>query len=68
MLPTVKPGGGGVMVWGCFAGDTVEDVFKTEGSLNQHDYHSILQPHAIPSDLCLVDHHLFFFLKIFTLC
>ena len=44
----------GVMVWGCFAGDTVGDLFKIEGTLNQHGYHSILQRHAIPSGLCLV--------------
>ena len=25
VVPTVKHGGGGVMVWGCFAGDTVGD-------------------------------------------
>ena len=54
MVPTVKHGGGGVMVWGCFAGDTVGDLFKIEGTLNQHDYHSILQRHAIPSGLRLV--------------
>jgi hypothetical protein len=33
-------------VWGCFAGDTDDtacDVFKIEGTLNQHGYHSILQ-------------------------
>ena len=45
---------GGVMVWGCFAGDTVGDLFKIEGILNQHGYHSILQRHAIPSGLRLV--------------
>jgi hypothetical protein len=28
------------MVWGCFAGDTVCDVFRIQGTLNQHDYHS----------------------------
>lgn len=36
LVPTVKHGGGGVMVWGCFAGDTVGDLFKIEGILNQH--------------------------------
>ena len=25
VVPTVKHGGGGVIVWGCFAGDTVSD-------------------------------------------
>ncbi|CAJ0928226.1 unnamed protein product [Ranitomeya imitator] len=54
LIPTVKHGGGGVMVWGCFAGDTVGDLFKIEGILNQHGYHSILQRHAIPSGLRLV--------------
>uniref|UniRef100_A0A096LRP3 Transposase IS30-like HTH domain-containing protein n=1 Tax=Poecilia formosa TaxID=48698 RepID=A0A096LRP3_POEFO len=41
-------------VWGGFAGDTVGDLFKFEGILNQHGYHSILQLHAIPSGLRLV--------------
>ena len=43
VVPTVKHGGGGVMVWGCFANDTVSDLFAIQGTLNQHDYHSILQ-------------------------
>ena len=54
MVPTVKHGGGGVMVWGWFAGDTVGDLFKIEDTLNQHGYHSILQRRAIPSGLRLV--------------
>src|SRR4029434_2235125 len=54
VVPTVKHGGGGVMVWGCFAGDTVGDLLKIQGLLNQHGYHSILQRHAIPSGLRLV--------------
>ena len=53
MVPTVKHGGG-VMVWGGFAGDTVGDLFKIEATLNQHGYHSILLQHAIPSGLRLV--------------
>ena len=39
VVPTVKHWGGGVMVWGCFAGD----LFRIQGALNQHGYHSILQ-------------------------
>ena len=54
LVPTVKHGGGGVMVWGCFAGDTFGDLFKIEGILNQRGYHSILQRHALPSDLRIV--------------
>uniref|UniRef100_A0A8B9HBQ6 Transposase Tc1-like domain-containing protein n=1 Tax=Astyanax mexicanus TaxID=7994 RepID=A0A8B9HBQ6_ASTMX len=58
LVPTVKHGGGGaVMVWRCFAGETVGDLFKIEGTLNQHGYYSILQRHASPSGL---DDHLFF--------
>ena len=28
---TMEHGGGGVMVWGCFAGDTLGDLFKIQG-------------------------------------
>ncbi len=54
VVPTVKHEGGGVMVWGCFAGDTVDDLFKIQGTLNQHGYHTILQRHAITPGLHLV--------------
>ena len=54
VFPTVKHGEGGVMVLGCFAGDTVCDLFRIQGTLNQHGYHSILQRYAIPSGLGLV--------------
>ena len=42
------------MVSGCFAGDTVSDLFRIQGTLNQYGYHSILQRYAIPSGLHLV--------------
>ncbi|MBN3285256.1 TC1A transposase, partial [Polyodon spathula] len=54
VVPTVKHGGGSVMVWGCFAGDRVGDLYQVHGKLNQHGCHSILQRHAIPSRLRLV--------------
>ena len=54
LVPTVKHGGGGMMVWGCFAGDNFSDLFSIQGILHQHGYHSILQQYAIPSGLRLV--------------
>ena len=42
------------VVWWCFAGDTVCDLFRIQGTLNQHGYHSVLQWYTIPSGLCLV--------------
>jgi hypothetical protein len=38
-----------VLVSGCFAGDIVSDLFRIQGTLNQHGYHNILQRYAIPS-------------------
>ena len=54
MVCNVKHGGEGVMVWGCFAGDTVCDLFRIPGTLNQHGYHSILHQYSITSGLRLV--------------
>ena len=54
VVSIMKHGGGGVMMWGCFAGDTVCDLFRIQGTLKQHGYHSILQQYAIPSGLRLV--------------
>ena len=54
VVPTMKHGGRVVMVWGCFAGGIVGDLFRIQGTLNQHGYHSILQRYDIPSGLRLV--------------
>ena len=54
MVPPVQHGGGGVMVWGSFAGDTICDLFRIQGTLNQHGYHNFLQQYTIPSGLRLV--------------
>ena len=51
---TVKHGGGSMMVWGCFAGSRVGDLYRVKGTLNQNGYHSILQRHAVPSGMRLV--------------
>jgi transposase len=51
--PTVKHGGGSIMMWGCFLGDRVGDLFKVNGIMKKEEYHSILQRHAVPSGLRL---------------
>ena len=60
VVPTVKHGGRGVMVWGCFAGDTVRDLFRIQGTLNQLGYYSILNRYDIQSGLVLVGLSFFF--------
>ena len=54
VTPTVKHGGGSVMIWGSFSGSRVGDLHRVTGTLNQKGSHSILQHHAIPSDIRLV--------------
>lgn len=48
LMPSVKHGGGNVMVWGCFGAVKVGDLYKVKGILNKEGYHSILQHHAMP--------------------
>lgn len=54
ILPTVKHGGGSVMVWGCFSHGGVGQLVKIEGNMKKEQYHSILQRHAIPSGIDLI--------------
>ena len=54
VVPTVKHGGGAVMVWGCFGGGKVGDLVKIQGIMRKEEYHSILQRHAVPSGKRLI--------------
>jgi hypothetical protein len=54
VVTTVKHGGGGVMVGGLFADDTACDLFRIQGTLSQHGYHSILRRYDISSGLRLL--------------
>lgn len=56
ILPTVKHGGGSVMVWGSFCHDGVGALVKINGILKKEQYHSILQRSAIPSGIGLIGH------------
>ena len=44
---SVKHGGGDVMVWGGFDGDTVCDLFRIQCKLNQRGQHSAATRHPI---------------------
>ena len=45
ITPTVKYGGGSVMVWWAFANFKVGDLHQVKGKLNQTSRHSITQSH-----------------------
>ena len=54
VIPTVKHGGGSVMVWGCFSSNGVGDLIRIDGIMRKEDYRRILEHNAIPSGLRLI--------------
>ena len=48
MVPTVKHGGGKIMVWGSFHASGVGILRKISGIMNQHQYHTILTNSVMP--------------------
>ncbi len=49
VLPTVKHGGGGVMVWGCMSAAGTGELQFIEGTMNANMYCDILELSMIPS-------------------
>ena len=54
IVPTMKHGGGSVMVWGCFGGERSGDLVRVNGIMKKEHYHSILSRHAIRSGLRVI--------------
>lgn len=48
IVPTVKHGGGSVMVWGCFSRDGVGPLFHIEGKMDAIKYGSIVTENMLP--------------------
>src|SRR5688572_29993593 len=48
VVPTVKYGGGGVMVWGCFTWESLGPLVRAEGTINSQKYIDILNNNLIP--------------------
>ena len=48
-MPTVKHGGGNVMVWGCMSTADVGELYFIEGNMNSNMYCEILQQSMISS-------------------
>ncbi|GBC07625.1 hypothetical protein RclHR1_07590006 [Rhizophagus clarus] len=48
LIPTVKSGNQGVMVWGCFAKDKIGPLIQVSGSINASVYMGILENTFLP--------------------
>ncbi|KAJ8389099.1 hypothetical protein AAFF_G00123050 [Aldrovandia affinis] len=51
LAPTVKFGGGSVMIWGCFTKAGIGQICLCEGRMNQTTYKVILEENLLPSAL-----------------
>ena len=59
-VPTVKHGGGNVMVWGCFGNNKPGYLVRITGKLNKEGYLKILQDAAVPSGLNIIGREFIF--------
>lgn len=49
VVPTVKHGGGSIMIWGCMAADGVGEMFVCEGRMDSQKYINVLEAVLLPS-------------------
>jgi transposase len=49
IVPTVKHGGGSIMVWGCMSWAGVGQLYRCEDTMNQHQYVRVLENCMLPS-------------------
>lgn len=54
LQPTIKFGGGSIIVWGSFSGSGVGSLVPVEGTMKKEDYLSILRDYAVPDGMRLI--------------
>ena len=53
-VPTVKHGGGSVMVWSCFSRDGVGPIYRVQGIMDQNMYKGIIKDSRMQKTKCCV--------------
>jgi transposase len=61
LMPTVKSGERGVMVWGCFCGTGLGPLVLVEGKLNHLGYIELLEKNLLPWIYSKFNHRKYFF-------